>query len=185
MIFASIALIFVLILFCIVFIFVVFSQLLSAFTAQAPFVPVPDKVLDEIVNNLVLKNGSVLYDLGCGDGKVLVKALQKHPDIKAIGVEIAFLPYLLAKWKSRKYKNIEIRREDIFKTNISEATCVFLYLYPKVINKLITNIKTQCKPGTLVLSCDFELENTTPTKVVDLTNSTISLRGKKLFVYTT
>lgn len=147
--------------------------------------PVPSQIEEEIINALELKNNSVLYDLGCGDGRILLKAVQKHPNIQAIGIEIGFVPYLIAKFKTRNYKNVKIKREDIFKTDLNDATHIFLYLYPKVINHLITNIKSQCKLGTIIISCDFELENEKPNKVVNLQNvNPNSKRGRKLFIYT-
>ena len=184
MILLYLALVFLLIFFFIVFVSVVASQFLAIFTTHAPFVPVPKKVVAEIVKSLDLKDESVLYDLGCGDGRVLLKSAELNPKIKAVGIEIAFLPYFLAKFHTRQYKNIKIKRENIFKTDMSSATHIFLYLYPEVINKLIHSIKSQCKPGTIIVSCDFELENITPKKVVNLENLyPHSLRGKKLFIY--
>ena len=123
-----------------------------------------------------------MYDLGCGDARVLLKAVQKYPDIKAIGVDMGFLPYFLARFYSRKFKNITIKREDIFKTNIADATHIFVYLYPKVVSKLIVNIKEQCKPGTRIVSCDFEIENFTPIQTIEL-NKSENARGKKLLIY--
>lgn len=168
---------------CVIFILIFLAEFVAKFTTDAPFVPVPHEIEEDIIENLGLQSKSVLYDLGCGDGKILTKAVQKHPDIKAIGVERAILPYILARIKTRKYNNIKIKREDIFKTDISSATDIFLYLYPEVINKLLSNIRRQCESGTKILSCDFEFNQIKPIKVVSL-NKTNSGRGKKLFVYT-
>lgn len=168
--------------FFVTFVVFIIMQFLAIFTTDAPFVPAPKEIGNDIINALELNSDSVLYDLGCGDGRILLKAAQKHPNIKAVGVDMGFIPYFLAKFKTRKYKNIQIKREDIFKTDISSATHIFLYLYPKVINELINNIRKQCKPGTKIVSCDFELENIPPTQIIEL-NKTASPRGKRLFVY--
>ena len=181
MIFLYLLLVILLIAVFVVFVSVITMQLVAIFTTDAPFVPVPNKTEDDIIKILELKTGSILYDLGCGDGRILIKAVEKHPEIKAVGVDVGFLPYLLAKFYTRNYKNIEVKREDIFKTDISPATHIFLYLYPKVINKLIINIRKQCKPNTRIVSCDFEFDNLPPTQTIEL--DTTSLRGKKLFVY--
>src|SRR3990167_8329445 len=133
------------------FILIISMQLMAVFTTNAPFVPVPSKTENDIIQTLELNPGSILYDLGCGDARILIKAVKKHPEIKAVGVDVGFLPYLLAKFYTRNYKNIEVKREDIFKTDISPATHIFLYLYPKVINKLIINIRKQCKPNTRIV----------------------------------
>jgi hypothetical protein len=165
-------------------IFFLVTQLVDGFIVNAPFVPIPKDLEKEIVPHLHLSDSSVLYDLGCGDGRVLLEAVNQYPKIKAVGIEIATWPYLLAKLKSRKYKNVEIRKKNIFTTNIADATHIFLYLYPKVINKLIKNIETQCRPGTIIVSCDFELTERKPDQIINTTNTANPVRGKKLFIYT-
>lgn len=163
---------------------IVTVQLVAIFTTDAPFVPVPKEVENEIVDSLGLQENSVLFDLGCGDARILTKAAVQHPTIKVVGVEIGFLPYLMAKFYTRKNKNIFIKRENIFTADLKEATHIFLYLYPKVINKLFKNIETQCKTGTIIASCDFELNGKQPTKIIELNNpDPHSKRGKKLFIY--
>ena len=157
-------------------------QIIAVFTTDAPFVALLNGLEDEIVENLELNSTSVLYDLGCGDGRVLIKAFEKHPEIRAVGAEIAFLPYFLARFYTRKHENIEIKRENVFKIDIASATHIFVYLYPKVINQLISNIREKCKPGTILMSCDFESEKISPNKVIE-TKPPDSKRGRKLFVY--
>ena len=57
-------------------------QFISEFTTDAPFVPIPKEIEDKIIENLKLSPGSMLYDLGCGDGRILIKAVQKYPNKK-------------------------------------------------------------------------------------------------------
>ena len=165
------------------FIFLSLTQIIAVFTTDAPFVSVPDEIDDEIIDNLELAQDSILYDLGCGDAKVLIKAIKKIQGIQAVGVEKSLIPYFLAKFNSRKHNNIQIRREDIFSTDISSATHIFVYLSTKAVNKLFGNIKNQCKKGVRLISCDFELNSISPDKIVELDNSNKRI-GKKLFIYT-
>ena len=158
------------------------AQIVAHFTTQAPFVPIPDKIILDIVRSLHLNNASILYDLGCGDGRVLKEAVKSNPNIRAVGIEKALIPYLLARWNIRKSKNVEIRQEDIFTTDISDSTVIFFYLFPGVPDKLITAFEKRCKPGVRVVSCDFDCKDRKPTEVIDLDNLN-SKRGKKLFVY--
>lgn len=151
------------------------------FVTDAPFVPIPDERLDMIVDSFHLLPDSVFYDLGCGNGKILIKVSQKYPRIKVVGVELGLFPYLIAKIKTRKYKNIEIRRENILETDINNATHIFIYLFPAIFQKLFPKIEKECKPETKVFSCDFEYKNKKPEKVIDLGNNRL---GKKLFIYT-
>ncbi len=144
--------------------------------------PVPLEIEDKIVESLRLNENSVLYDLGCGDARVLKRAVEKYPNIKAVGVEIAFIPYLLARLKTRKNKNVEIKREDIFQTDTSDATHIFLYLYPHIMEKLLPILEKKCKAGTRIVSCDFEDKNRKTEEIIEL--DSLAKRGKRLIVYT-
>lgn len=168
--------------FAAIFLILISTRIIETFTTDAPFVSVPDNIENDIVKNLKLTTGSVLYDLGCGDARILKRALDSQPNMRAVGIEIAFLPYLLAKFFTRKYKQIEIKREDIFQTDIKDATHIFLYLYTPVVSKLINNIKDQCRPGTRIVSCDFEIQSCVPIEIIDLKNKRSRL-GQKLLVY--
>jgi hypothetical protein len=166
----------------IVFVILAFFKITEIFFTDAPFIPITNKIMDNVIENLQLTDKSVLYDLGCGDARILRRAVELKPDIDAVGIEISYLPYFLAKFFTRKNKKINIRRENIFKTNISDATHIFLYLYPKAVNKLIYNIKTQCVPGTRIVSCDFEIKSCKPLDIVYLENERSKI-CKKLFIY--
>jgi len=166
----------------IVFIFLAFFKITEILSTNAPFIPTSKEVIDNIIENLQLTKDSVLYDLGCGDARILKRVAELKPNINVVGVEIAFIPYLLAKFYTRKNKQIKIRRENIFKADISDATHIFLYLYPKAVNKLIENIKKQCVQGTRIISCDFEIKSCKPINIVDLENKHSKL-CQKLFVY--
>jgi len=167
---------------CVLLLLFYIAQIIAVFTTDAPFVPIPFGIEGKIIEQLRLGNGSVLYDLGCGDGRILKLAAEKYPGLQAVGVEIAFIPYLLAKWKTRKNKHIEICRENIFTTNVSEASHVFVYLFPEVLEKLMPILRQKCRPGTRIVSCDFEDKNSTPTEMIPL--DVLAKRGKKLIVYT-
>ncbi len=166
----------------IVFALLVFLKIIEILSTDAPFIPTSEEVIDDIIGNLQLTDRSVFYDLGCGDARILKRAAQIKPNIKIVGIDIAYIPFFLAKFFTRKYKQIEIRRENIFKADISDATHIFLYLYPKTVNKLIDHIKKQCAQGTRIISCDFEIESCKPTNIVDLKNKKTKL-GQKLFIY--
>ncbi|MBA3733282.1 hypothetical protein H0W91_02805 [Patescibacteria group bacterium] len=169
-------------LFSILFIIFMALQIIAAFSTHAPFVPVPDEVLEQIVASLKLSHNSVLYDLGCGNGKVLVEAVLTHPQIKAVGIERAFFPYLLAKLRTRNFQNITIKRANFFETDMSEATHFFTYLYPGLLRKLIPIMQDHTKKEVRVVSCDFESEEHTPVEIVELDNEYLNL-GKRLYIY--
>lgn len=177
------------VLFCLIYIVTILSFLLiffkitELFSIDAPYIPSSQKVVDRIIENLELTNKSVLFDLGCGDARIIRRATELYPQIKAVGVEIAFIPFFLAKFFTRGNKRIEIKRENIFKTDLSEATHIFLFLHHRAVNDLINNIKRQCSPGTRLISCDFEIKSCQPIKIVGLENKSSKI-CQRLFVYT-
>lgn len=158
-------------------------EIISIFTTDAPFVPIPEDIEEKIIENLKLDDRSVLYDLGCGDGRILQKALEKYPGIRAVGIDVAFVPYFLAKFRTRKNKNIEIRRENIFTAEVSDATHIFIYLFPAASEKLLPILEKKVRGGTRVVSCDFEDKNRKADEIITLGENTAG-RGKRLIVYT-
>jgi len=167
---------------CVVALLFIGAQVVAIFTTDAPFVPIPGGIDEKIIETLKLGDNSVLYELGCGDARVLRKASEKYPGIKMVGVEIAFIPYLLARVKSRKYRNIKIKRENIFRTHVGDTTHIFMYLYPHVVEKLMPILKNKCKPGTRIVSCDFQDKHREAEEVIPITSRSHT-RGKNLFIY--
>lgn len=140
--------------------------LFGALVAPVPFVPVSSTVTDALPGLLKLTSDSVLYDLGCGDARVLMRVALTSPYKKMIGVEKAPLPYLLAQWHLLldKPKNVTVLYKDIFKVPVRDATHIFMYMFPKVVNKLYPTLVAELKPGTRVISCDFPFDHKTPTE---------------------
>jgi SAM-dependent methyltransferase len=154
-------------------------------TKDAPFICIPGEVVPDIVKALEIDDESVVYDLGCGDGRVLVGCYKVNPRAKYVGVDKDFAALWRAKAELAKVKNpfnIEIIKEDIFASDIKNATHVFLYLYPKVLNRLLTKLKAELKKGTTVVTCDYFFEGMEPQKVIDL-NRPVNSLGRRLYVY--
>ena len=164
-----------------------FAALLSvpAF-AQAPartqvpdviFVPTPYEVVDEMLKLANVKKGDVLYDLGSGDGRIPVTAAKKF-GIRAVGVDID--PQRIEEAKENARKNgvgrlVEFRNEDLFRTKFSEATVVTLYLLPDLNVKLRPRLLAELKPGTRIVSHQFDMGTWKPDRKVELNGRTIYL----------
>lgn len=180
MIIFNLTLIFILLL----FLFFACIFLATPLFSKIPFIPVRKKVLREIILALELRDGSVLYDLGCGDGRVLFVAGKLNPDVRCVGIEIAPFPYLWAKAREflSKSKNTSIIRGNMFDKDISSATHVFLYLFPKIMDSLLSKFEKELTPGARVVSCDFQFSNKKPIKILDLKSGSHEL-NRKLFIY--
>lgn len=162
---------------------VIFFWESSLILTRAPFIPVPTDVLPGIVKAMDVQSGEVVYDLGCGEGKVLLACRAAQHDAKYIGIERSWLPYLMAKFKARHAtNNVELIRSSFFKVDLSKADKVFVYLFPALMNDLLPKLQKELKPGTKVISCDFTFSDKQPKEIIDLKRPPKTL-GQKLIIY--
>jgi len=148
---------------------------------NAPFVPAPDSIMQDLINSIPVTKDSIVFDLGSGDGKVLRVLCDHAHGGTYVGIERGFVPFLLAKIKHRKIKNISFRRQDFFDADISRASVVILYLFPELMNTLLPKLKSELKSGTLVYSIDFKFTELSPDEVYvfDQTRK----RGRNIYKY--
>ena len=161
--------------------------MVTGYRAKVPFVPVPDSILKEIYNLLEIKDDSVVYDLGCGDGRVLFYSARLTPKARYIGIENVAFPLILARVRAWWYKKstgttIEILNQDFFHKDLSDATHVFTYLYPNVMDDLLQKLDRELKPGTKLVSVTFKFTQKQPVKEFDFKRSKYKL-ARKIYVY--
>jgi ubiquinone/menaquinone biosynthesis C-methylase UbiE len=110
-----------------------------------PYVPTPQKVVEKMVEMADLRPGDVVIDLGAGDGRFLLEAKKRCPDITAIGYELVPAVWLSGWLKTRRVDpSIQFRLGDARKVDVSPATVVFLYVAPhlmSILEKRIRNIR--------------------------------------------
>lgn len=154
--------------------------------AKVPFVPVPNSTLKDIYKELHMKDDSVLYDLGCGDGRVLFYVSKLVPKAKYIGIENSQFPYLLSiirSWFDRRIgRKIIIYNKDFFEVDLSDATHIFTYLYPNVMDDLLPKLDQELAHGTRLVSMTFKFTQKQPIKEIDLDRSKYKL-ARKLYIY--
>lgn len=137
---------------------------------EIPFVPTPVEVIDRMLELAEVKKGDVVYDLGSGDGRIVIRAAQKF-GVRAVGIEMDGL--LLA--KARKDAKaagvshlVEFRAEDALKADISKATVVTLYMLPWFNEAMKPSFKKFLKPGSRIVAHDFGIAGWEPDKTVKL-----------------
>lgn len=155
--------------------------------AKVPFVPVPSVVLPDIEKALGVKQGSVVYDLGCGEGRVLFYLSKKVPTASYVGIENSPFPLLLARlrgWWHTKTTGTQIKiiNQDFFTKDLSDATHIFVYLYPSVMDDLLPKFDKELQPGTRLVSVSFKFTTKQPIAEFDLERSKYKL-ARKLYVY--
>ena len=142
-------------------------------TYIAPFVPTPQEVVDRMLELAQVSHGDLLYDLGSGDGRIVITAARRY-GAQAVGFEID--PALVTDSK-RNIKEAgvealaEIRDQDVRTVDLSPASVVTMYLYPGANLRLRAAIMRQLKPGSRVVSHDFSMGDWKPDRVERMTDS--------------
>lgn len=128
-----------------------------------PFVPSPMKVVEFMIGKASLKGNETVYDLGCGDARLLIAAKKKYPNIRAIGYELPLGVWMLAKIKVFLSKQkVTVRLGNFLRANLSDADVILLYLIPEVMPKLQRKLERELKKGTRIISHGFEFPDREP-----------------------
>ncbi|MHC4509532.1 MAG: SAM-dependent methyltransferase [Planctomycetota bacterium] len=148
------------------------------------FVPTPQNVVDKMLELAQVTKEDVVYDLGCGDGRIVVTAAKRY-GCKAFGYDID--PERVAESLENVEKNevghlARIEQKDIFTLDLSEASVVTLYLLPRLNVKLIPQFE-KLKPGSRIVSHDFRMRGVKPDKRVKLTSDEDQTEHK-IFLWT-
>jgi SAM-dependent methyltransferase len=130
---------------------------------DVPFVPTPQVVVDEMLRLANVGPKDVVYDLGSGDGRIVITAAAKF-GARAVGVELDD-HLIYQSEESARQANVTSRvkflQQDFFKTDFSEASVVTLYLLPAVMKRLRERM-LQLRPGTRLVAHDFDFEDWRP-----------------------
>jgi predicted RNA methylase len=173
---------------CLVAICLTFALALAPATIQAQaqkgalrtpdviFVPTPQEVVDAMLKMANVTKNDIVYDLGSGDGRIPITAVQKHGVTKAIGIDIDPQRIKEATENAQKAnvtKQVQFLNQDLFTTNISEATVVTLYLLDSLNEKLRPKLLKELKPGTRIVSHAFRMGDWMPEKTETINGRTI------------
>jgi ribosomal protein L11 methylase PrmA len=155
-------------------------------TPDVIFVPTPQEVVDKMLEVAKVQKGDVVYDLGCGDGRIVVTAAKKY-GVKAIGFDID--PERIKESNENVKKNkvenlVSIQQKDIFQLDLSGANVITLYLLPRLNVKLIPQLE-KLKPGSRIVSHDFDMEGVKPDQVIRVTPKGEGQREHTIYLWTT
>lgn len=147
---------------------------------DVPYVPTPLPVVQEMLRLADLKKEDIVYDLGCGDGRILIEAASQY-GVKGYGVDID-AERIKESRKNAKAAGVdhlvEFYEQDLFQTDIRDASVVMLYLLSSVNLELRPKLLKELRPGTKVISHDFDMNEWLPDKT-----ATVSVRGDTHRVY--
>src|SRR5208283_5503814 len=155
----------------------------ATFIKQVPYVPTPQDIVDKMLELAKVTSDDVVYDLGSGDGRIVITAAQKY-GAHAVGVEIN--PDLYRQ-SSQRIKELglddraHIMCEDMFEVSVHRATVVTLYLLTSFNEKLRPKLERELRSGTRIVCHDFHIPGWEPEKVIDVTSK--NGISHKLYLY--
>jgi SAM-dependent methyltransferase len=141
------------------------------------FVPTPNEVVDKMLEMAKVTAKDVVYDLGCGDGRIVITAAQKF-GARAVGIDIdpKRIQEANANAKAAKVTDkVKFVEADLFESDIGEATVVSLYLLTRLNEKLKPKLLKDLKPGTRVVSHAFDMGDWKPEATAQVASSTVYL----------
>ncbi|MDO8803441.1 MAG: class I SAM-dependent methyltransferase [Elusimicrobiota bacterium] len=158
-----IALVFIFYLFCVTrrntYLFIVLALIILpnilAFIYGAPFVPTPMAAAKRMVEAAGLKPGDIVYDLGCGDGRVVYLAAKEY-GVKGTGFELSPIVYLLARLRHFLWRSeARIKFGSFYRQDLSDADVIFCYLTEDILKTLEHKLKAEMKKGARVVSFTY------------------------------
>ncbi len=138
---------------------------------EVPFVRSTPEVIDRMLEVARVQSNDVIYDIGSGDGAIIIRAAKKY-GAKGVGIEIDGDLVLRARRNAQLEKVehlVEFRAQDAFTVDVGPATVVTLYMLPEFNAKLRPLLDRQLKPGARVVSHDYPIEGWVPDKVERVT----------------
>jgi SAM-dependent methyltransferase len=135
---------------------------------DVPYVPTPERVVDEMLKLTKVTKDDVVYDLGCGDGRIVITAAKQY-GARGVGVDIDPERIKESKENARKAAvtdRVKFVQRDLFKMDLKEATVVALYLLPEINLKLRPKLFRELKPGTRIVSHEFDMGEWKPEQLV-------------------
>jgi precorrin-6B methylase 2 len=146
-------------------------------TPDVIYVPTPQEVVEVMLKAAKVTKDDLVYDLGCGDGRIVVTAAKEF-GARGIGIDID--PQRIVEARANVQKEgvgdrVKILEQDLFETDFHDATVVTLYLLPSLNLKLRPKLLAELKPGTRIVSHAFDMGDWQPEQTLDVNGRTVYL----------
>lgn len=143
--------------------------------------PTAPKAKRVLLSNLPSYRQGTLYELGSGWGTLAFPLAKKYPNCSVVAYENSFVPYYFSRLRLcfSRHKNLHIKKQDFFNKDLSQASMIVCYLYPRAMQKLKKKFETELKKGTLVVSNTFSIPGWTPYKTYEIKD----IYHSKIYMY--
>lgn len=124
-----------------------------------PYVPTPWEIVDDMLKLADIRAGDMVYDLGSGDGRLVIAAARRY-GARGVGVELQTTLVDLARMEAKREgvdDRVKFVQGDLFQTDLSEANVVTLYLLPRFVTRLVPKLREELRPGARIVSHDYPL----------------------------
>jgi len=138
---------------------------------DVPYIPTTETAVKAMLELAAVKSSDIVYDLGCGDGRIVIAAAKSY-GARGVGIDIDPALIREAKKNARQAgveKRVEFREQDLFLANFREATVVTLFLLPAINKRLLPQLEA-LKPGTRIVSNTFEIGGWKPVREIVVTD---------------
>ena len=136
---------------------------------DAPFITSPDTVVQAMVDLATIGKDDLVYDLGCGDGRIVIAAAERT-GCRGVGIDIDPVRICEAQENAKKHgvdQLVEFVEQDVFKVDLREADVVVMYLLPWMANELVPQFDVM-QPGARIVAHDFGMEEIEPEQTIEV-----------------
>jgi cyclopropane fatty-acyl-phospholipid synthase-like methyltransferase len=145
---------------------------------EVPYFPTPDAVVDAMLRLARVGPDDTVYDLGCGDGRIVIAAAAKY-GARGYGIDIDPAPLIRARRDARRAgvaDRVRFERGDLFQADLRPATVVTLYLFESLNRRLAPKLRAELRPGARIVSHKFGMgSDWPPDRVLSVGDSTVYL----------
>lgn len=134
--------------------------------ADVLYLPTPYPVVEAMLQLAALRPGDVLYDLGAGDGRIVIAAARDY-GVRAVGIELDARKAAEARANVHRAglaHRVEIRQQDMFQADLREASVVTIFLFPQINERLAPKLRAELRPGARIVSHRFGLGDWAPAR---------------------
>jgi SAM-dependent methyltransferase len=152
-----------------------------------PYVPTPGDVVDRMLELAGVRENDIVYDLGSGDGRLVIEAARRY-GARGVGVEREARLVEMARAAAAKLADrVSFKQGDLFDTDLRGATVVTLYLLPRLLERLLPKLRAELAPGARIVSHDYPFEGWQADRRVEFDSpekASLMLEGRtQLFLY--